>query len=178
MLHAAGAVHQDSRENDRVPLISTNWGVIPRNAERSFRGYKTFNAREYDLGSVLQSPLTVRNFYREIALSIQKKKKNKQIMMLEKPLLPYNHLFIVTKSLFWFIKKVLAFLQIGTLRITYTKDPDLEYLNEITKTDMSFYDKAELNAFYRCAGMLSQSKYTWINIHCRVWFFFWIRYIR
>lgn len=89
MLHAAGAVHQDSRENDRVPLISTNWGVIPRNAERSFRGYKTFNAREYDLGSVLQSPLTVRKFYREIALSIQKK-KYKQIMMLEKPLLPYN----------------------------------------------------------------------------------------
>lgn len=58
-----------------------------------------------------------------------------------------NHCFDPSKR-YW------LFLQIGTLRITYTKDPDLEYLSEITKTDMSFYDKAELNAFYRCAGML------------------------
>lgn len=35
----------------------------------------------------------------------------------------------------------------------YVNDPDLEYLTQISQTDLSFYDKAELNAFYRCAGM-------------------------
>lgn len=35
----------------------------------------------------------------------------------------------------------------------YASDPDLAYLTENTKTDLSFYDKAELNAFYQCTGM-------------------------
>lgn len=36
----------------------------------------------------------------------------------------------------------------------YASDPDLAYLTENMKTDLSFYDKAELNAFYQCTGMV------------------------
>lgn len=52
--------------------------------------------------------------------------------------------------------KVLIFslLQYGTIRLMYASDPDLAYLTENMKTDLSFYDKAELNAFYQCTGMV------------------------
>lgn len=36
-------------------------------------------------------------------------------------------------------------------------DPDLEYLIGSNQNDLSFYDKAELNAFYKCAGMICSS---------------------
>lgn len=61
MLHAAGAMHEQNREDDRDKTITFNWDSVPRALERNYRGYKTANAREYDLGSVLQYPLTVRN---------------------------------------------------------------------------------------------------------------------
>lgn len=60
MLHAAGAMHEQSREDDRDKTITLNWDSIPRQLEMNYRGYKTANAREYDLGSVLQYPLKVR----------------------------------------------------------------------------------------------------------------------
>ncbi|XP_034319361.2 uncharacterized protein [Magallana gigas] len=97
MLHAAGAMHEQSREDDRDKTITLNWDSIPRQLEMNYRGYKTANAREYDLGSVLQYPL-----------------------------------------------------KYGTIRLMYASDPDLAYLTENMKTDLSFYDKAELNAFYQC----------------------------
>lgn len=60
MLHAAGAMHEQSREDDRDRTITLNWDSIPRQLEMNYRGYKTANAREYDLGSMLQYPLKVR----------------------------------------------------------------------------------------------------------------------
>lgn len=36
-------------------------------------------------------------------------------------------------------------------------DPDLEYLIGSNQNDLSFYDNVELNAFYKCAGMICSS---------------------
>lgn len=49
---------------------------------------------------------------------------------------------------------IISLLQYGTIRLMYASDPDLAYLTENMKTDLSFYDKAELNAFYQCTGMV------------------------
>lgn len=52
MMHAAGSMHEQSRLQDREFFISTIW---PRTFSAiNFFGYQTTNAREYDLGSVLQ----------------------------------------------------------------------------------------------------------------------------
>lgn len=49
----------------------------------------------------------------------------------------------------------------------YVNDPDLEYLTQIQQTDLSFYDKAELNAFYQCAGVYwSYSNTSEFKNHC------------
>lgn len=52
MMHAAGSLHEQSRLQDREFFISTIW---PRTSSAiNFLGYQLANAREYDLGSVLQ----------------------------------------------------------------------------------------------------------------------------
>lgn len=52
MMHAAGSLHEQSRLQDREFFISTIW---PRTSSAiNFFGYQLANAREYDLGSVLQ----------------------------------------------------------------------------------------------------------------------------
>lgn len=57
MMHAAGSMHEQSRLQDREFFISTIW---PRTFSAiNFFGYQTTNAREYDLGSVLQYNLYV-----------------------------------------------------------------------------------------------------------------------
>lgn len=49
-------------------------------------------------------------------------------------------------------------------------DPDLEYLIGSNQNDLSFYDKAELNAFYKCAGMICSSillpQYFTLSLSC------------
>lgn len=64
-------------------------------------------------------------------------------------------MFIKLLAIHIFSIKVLIFslLQYGTIRLMYASDPDLAYLTENMKTDLSFYDQAELNAFYQCTGM-------------------------
>ncbi|XP_061167265.1 uncharacterized protein LOC133176117 [Saccostrea echinata] len=98
MLHAVGAMHEQSREADRDPIITYNWDAISSDAEFNYRGFKLTNARQYDLGSVLQYELTY-----------------------------------------------------GSTTYMISNDPDLAYLPRQMKNDLSFYDKAELNAFYQCA---------------------------
>lgn len=57
MMHAAGSLHEQSRLQDREFFISTIW---PRTSSAiNFFGYQLTNAREYDLGSVLQYNLYV-----------------------------------------------------------------------------------------------------------------------
>lgn len=36
-------------------------------------------------------------------------------------------------------------------------DPDFEYLIGSNQNELSFYDKAEVNAFYKCTGMICSS---------------------
>lgn len=98
MLHAAGTMHEQSRAQDRNRLLSFNWAAVSSGNELNYQGYSLYNAREYDLSSVLQYGLTY-----------------------------------------------------GSTTYMYVNDPDLEYLTQIQQTDLSFYDKAELNAFYQCA---------------------------
>eukprot|EP00105_Crassostrea_gigas_P035382 XP_019919530.1 PREDICTED: neurogenic locus notch homolog protein 1 [Crassostrea gigas] len=98
MLHAAGTMHEQSRIQDRENIISFNWAPVSSGSELNYEGYPLYNAREYDLSSVLQYGLTY-----------------------------------------------------GSTTYMYVNDPDLAYLTRITQNDLSFYDKAELNAFYRCA---------------------------
>lgn len=59
MLHASGAMHEQSRIADRNRLISFNWDAISSSSEFNFVGLQTTNARNYDLGSVLQYALSV-----------------------------------------------------------------------------------------------------------------------
>ncbi|XP_052695625.1 uncharacterized protein LOC128174017 [Crassostrea angulata] len=97
MLHITGTMHEQNRIDDRNKVISFNWPNVPIDSEYNFEGYYLNNAREYDLGSVMQYGLT---------------NGNKTVMR--------------------------------------TKDPDLAYLTR-NKHGLSYYDIAELNAFYKCA---------------------------
>lgn len=49
-------------------------------------------------------------------------------------------------EIFFFVFKA------GQGRAIFLNDPDLEYLTRLRHIDLSFYDKAELNAFYKCAN--------------------------
>lgn len=60
MLHAAGTMHEQSRVADRDKLITYNWGPISSGWEFNYQGFVLSNARQYDLGSVLQYGLWVR----------------------------------------------------------------------------------------------------------------------
>lgn len=59
MLHASGAMHEQSRIADRNRLISFNWDAVSASSEFNYVGVQTSKARSYDLGSVLQYALTV-----------------------------------------------------------------------------------------------------------------------
>lgn len=59
MLHAAGTMHEQSRAQDRNRLLSFNWAAVSSGNELNYQGYSLYNAREYDLSSVLQYGLTV-----------------------------------------------------------------------------------------------------------------------
>lgn len=59
MLHAAGTMHEQSRIQDRENIISFNWAPVSSGSELNYEGYPLYNAREYDLSSVLQYGLTV-----------------------------------------------------------------------------------------------------------------------
>lgn len=59
MLHASGAMHEQSRIADRNRLISFNWDAVSASSEFNYVGVQTSKARNYDLGSVLQYALTV-----------------------------------------------------------------------------------------------------------------------
>ena len=61
MLHAAGTMHEQSRVDDRDKLITYNWGPISSGWEFNYQGFVLSNARQYDLGSVLQYGLWVRS---------------------------------------------------------------------------------------------------------------------
>lgn len=52
-----------------------------------------------------------------------------------------------------YLKYIIFFVfQAGPGKAIYLNDPDLEYLTRLRHIDLSFYDKAELNAFYKCAN--------------------------
>eukprot|EP00105_Crassostrea_gigas_P041228 XP_019925376.1 PREDICTED: zinc metalloproteinase nas-25-like [Crassostrea gigas] len=97
MMHVAGAVHEQSRSSDRYRVLNFRWAQIPKMDEPNYIGSDVSNARQYDLGSILQYPA-------------------------------------------------------GPGKAIYLNDPDLEYLTRLRHIDLSFYDKAELNAFYKCAN--------------------------
>lgn len=59
MLHITGTMHEQNRIDDRNKVISFNWPNVPIDIEYNFEGYYLNNAREYDLGSVMQYGLTV-----------------------------------------------------------------------------------------------------------------------
>lgn len=59
MLHITGTMHEQNRIDDRNEVISFNWPNVPFDSESNFEGYYLNNAREYDLGSVMQYGLTV-----------------------------------------------------------------------------------------------------------------------
>lgn len=59
MMHVAGAMHVQNRGNDRYRVLSVDWARISKEYELQNLGFELTNAREYNLGSILQYGLAV-----------------------------------------------------------------------------------------------------------------------
>lgn len=59
MMHVAGAMHVQNRGNDRHRVLSVDWARISKEYELQNLGFELTNAREYNLGSILQYGLAV-----------------------------------------------------------------------------------------------------------------------
>lgn len=59
MMHIAGAMHEQSRGDDRHKVLSLNWTEISKTIEFNYAGHDLHDFREYDLGSVMQYSLSI-----------------------------------------------------------------------------------------------------------------------
>lgn len=59
MMHIAGAMHEQSRGDDRHKVLSLNWTDISKTIEFNYAGHDLHDFREYDLGSVMQYSLSI-----------------------------------------------------------------------------------------------------------------------
>lgn len=59
MMHVAGAMHVQNRGSDRHRVLSVDWASISKEDELQNLGFELTNAREYNLGSILQYGLAV-----------------------------------------------------------------------------------------------------------------------